>query len=104
MNDPIAIALERRPDVVFRLGAQPALRVGGLRRLGSQDLAFAGLELVADQRHSAWRKLRPLASGGTPKFVRECLAEIGKRRACTQIHARRSRAGPTTSSGTCSRE
>ena len=47
VDDAIAIALERRPDVVFRLGPQPPARVGALRRLRRQDLALARFELLA---------------------------------------------------------
>jgi hypothetical protein len=48
VNDTIAIALKCRPDVVFRLGSEPTFRIGGLRRFGSQEIAFAGFELMAD--------------------------------------------------------
>ena len=49
VDDAIAVALKRRPDVVFRLGAQAAARVGALGRLRREDLALARFELFADR-------------------------------------------------------
>ena len=48
VDDAIAIALKRRPDVVLGLGAQPAARVGALGRLRREDLALARLELLRE--------------------------------------------------------
>ena len=45
VNDAVAIALKRRPDVVFRLLAQTAARIGALRRLRRQNLPLARLEM-----------------------------------------------------------
>src|SRR5207253_699439 len=61
VNDPIAVALKRRPDVVFFLGAKAAFRVGALRRLRREDLPLARFELLAKRRHAAisFRKLVP---------------------------------------------
>ena len=54
VNDAIAIALKRRPDVVFGFGTQAAARVGALGRLRREDVAFARFELFAD-RHRCTR-------------------------------------------------
>jgi hypothetical protein len=51
VDDAIAIALERRADVVFSLGAQPAARVGALRGLRRENLALALFELLTKTRH-----------------------------------------------------
>ena len=47
VDDAIAIALERRADRIVVFRPQPAARVGALRRLRREDLAFALLELLA---------------------------------------------------------
>ncbi len=67
MDDAIAVALKRGPDVVFRLRPKPAARVGALGRLRREDLALARLELLA-QLHDviSRRKLVPLARRPTP--------------------------------------
>ena len=44
MDDPVAIVLKRRPDVVFDLGMQPTARGGAPRRLWRERLALALLE------------------------------------------------------------
>ena len=49
VDDSIAVALKCRADVVFRLGPEPAARLGAFRRLGRQNLAFARLELLANR-------------------------------------------------------
>ena len=77
VDDAVAIALERRPHVVFGLRTQPAARVGALRRLGREDVALAQFELPPDrtstQRETAVtptsrrRKLVPCARRSTPK-------------------------------------
>ena len=51
VHDAIAIALKRRPHVVFGFFAQPAARVGALRRLRRQNLPLARLEVFSDARH-----------------------------------------------------
>jgi hypothetical protein len=47
VDDAIAIALERRADVVFALGTQPAARIGAPGRLRRKNLALARFELFA---------------------------------------------------------
>ena len=59
VDDPIAIALERRPHRVFGLGSQAAAAVAALRRLRSQDLALSPLELLANRHAISLRKLMP---------------------------------------------
>ena len=77
MQDAITVALERRPDIVLGLRPQPAARVGGMRGLGRQRLAFAPLQVLANRAHApppdwtppavnAPRKLRPQPNGPTP--------------------------------------
>ena len=75
VDDAIAIALERRPDRIFRLLADAALAVGALRGLRREDLALPLLRAVRGSRRVmraaiivAARKLVPCASGPTPKF------------------------------------
>src|SRR5438067_1040495 len=51
VDDPIAVPLKRRPDVVFALGSKPPARVGALGRLRRKNLALARFELFA-QRHA----------------------------------------------------
>ena len=53
VNDAVAVALERRPDRILGLGAEPSLRVGALGGLRRQDLALALLELLADRAHGS---------------------------------------------------
>ena len=52
VDDAIAIALKRRPDVVFPFRPQPAARVGALRRLRREEFPLACLELLAN---ASWR-------------------------------------------------
>src|SRR5262249_49539262 len=81
VDDAIAIALERRPDVVFGFGTQAAARLGALRRLRREDLALAGLELFAERTHTEARprsKNTPRRHEDTKKkpslsFVPSCL-------------------------------
>src|SRR5690606_10055326 len=78
VNDPVAVALEDRPDRIFGLRAQPAAArraAGGLR---GQVFGFESFELLTDGRHRragrdvpvyrtmSARKLVPCASAGTP--------------------------------------
>ena len=51
VDDAIAVALKRRPHVVFGLIAQAPARIGALRRLWSQNLTLARLEMFSDARH-----------------------------------------------------
>ena len=51
VDDAIAIALKRRPHIVFRLRPQPAARIGALGRLRREHLALARFELFA-KRHA----------------------------------------------------
>jgi hypothetical protein len=51
VNDAVAVVLERRTDVVFRLGPQPAAGLGALRRPGREHLAFASLESLTNAGH-----------------------------------------------------
>ena len=52
VDDAIAIALERRPDVVFGFRAQPPARVGALGRLRREDVALALLRAVRGSTRS----------------------------------------------------
>ena len=47
MNDAIAIALKRGANIVFRFGTEAAARVRALRGLRREDVALAGLQLLA---------------------------------------------------------
>ena len=116
VDDAIAIALERRPHVVFGLGPETAARIGALGRLRREDLALARLELLSDghrrttmpesagmhvdllQKARAVRAARP-----TSEELGQRLTEVGERRARAEIDAGRTRR-PATSSGTYSRE
>ena len=76
VDHAVAIALEGRPNRILRLRPQPAAAVGALGGLRREDLAFALLELLADDhgvdaRSAAWeaispRKLLPPGSAATP--------------------------------------
>ena len=48
VDDAIAIALKRRPDIVFLLRPETAARAGALGRLGREHVALARFELFAD--------------------------------------------------------
>src|SRR5690242_6050831 len=50
VNDPIAIVLERRPDIVLRLRTKTAARVRTLGRLGRKRLALPLLERFTNAR------------------------------------------------------
>ena len=73
VDDAVAIALKRRPDVVFGSRAQAAARVGALGGLRREDVALALLRAAREGRHRrtaasrhrdlARRKLVPCASG-----------------------------------------
>src|SRR5205823_3417214 len=52
VDDPVAVALERGPDVVFRLGAEAAARARALGRLRGEQIALARLELFSDGGHT----------------------------------------------------
>src|SRR5437867_2501739 len=52
MDDPVAVALKRRPDVVFRLLPEAAARFGAPGGLSREDLAFARLELFTQRVHT----------------------------------------------------
>src|SRR5262245_66146942 len=47
VNDAIAVALERGPDIVFALGPEPAARRGAVCRLRRQRLQLTSLGSVA---------------------------------------------------------
>jgi hypothetical protein len=51
MDDAIAVALERRPHIIFGFFAQTPARVGALRRLRRKNLPFTRLEVFSDARH-----------------------------------------------------
>src|ERR1044071_1769259 len=53
MNDAVAVALVRRPDVVLRLGAVATARLRALRRARRERLVLDALEHFADVRQSA---------------------------------------------------
>ena len=75
VDDAIAIALKGRADRILVFLPQSSLAFGALRCLRRQDLALAGLELLANRQtgraHEAAmtceRKLVPFASGPTPR-------------------------------------
>ena len=97
VDDAIAIALKRGPDVVFRFGPQPAARVGALGRLRRQDLPLARFELFANEscaRCISRRKLVPWASGPTPKMLGQRLAQVGERRRRARDRRRRRTRAP----------
>ena len=48
VDHPVAVALKRRADVVFLLGALASAGIGGLGRLRRKDVALPLLELCAD--------------------------------------------------------
>ena len=114
VDDAVAIALKRRPDVVLRLGAETAARVRALGRLRRQDLAFALLRaprgciaacrrptmLVQKARavRAAGRRRRRRPASGQGR--RTSRASRGRRRAHTR--ARRPAAGRIRASGRCS--
>ena len=113
VDDAIAIALKRRPDVVFALGAQAAARVGALGRLRREDLALARLELFAEASHgqrsrsaesscrgrARRRRSFAPASGRGPRTSAACR---GRRPGPARRGARRRAAARTRASGRCS--
>ena len=52
VNDPISVTLERRPNRIFGLLTQPALRIGALACVRRQELPLASFEVLADTGHS----------------------------------------------------
>ena len=52
VDDAIAIALERRPDVVFRLRTQAAARIGALGRLRREESRSRASSCCAECRHA----------------------------------------------------
>ena len=106
VDDAIAIALERRPDVVFAFRPQAAARVGALRRLRREDLALARLELLAERvaRVISPQKARAVGERGTPNSRPRASGRGRRTSAACRGPRRRARAAPATSSGTYSRE
>src|SRR4029078_11574157 len=49
VDDALPIALKRRPEVIFALGAQPSARGGTLCRLRRERFVLAGLELLSER-------------------------------------------------------
>src|SRR5258705_12991664 len=81
VDDAVAIVLVRRPDIVFALGLQAALRVGALGGLRRQRLALALLEPLTD----GGQRCPPGSS---------CHARAGRRRSWRPASARgRQRSG-----------
>jgi len=68
VDDAIAIALERGPDLVFGLRPEAPARVGASRGLRREALALTLLELLSEVRQLviSFRKLVPLARRLTP--------------------------------------
>ena len=66
VHDAIAIALERRPDRVFGLGAQPAARGGAQRRLRGENLTLALLRAVRE----SWTPSAPQDARSSRKNAR----------------------------------
>jgi hypothetical protein len=54
MEDPVAVALERRPEVVGRLRTVPAAAVGGAERGGCEPLELLGLADLAGAQDEGW--------------------------------------------------
>src|SRR5581483_1906346 len=101
VDDAVAIALKRRTHLVLALLAQASARVGALGRLRREDLALALLELLTD-RHKAFRKLSPCASGPTPNTSASvCPTSANVRRVPRSTPWRT--AGPSAKTGTYSR-
>ena len=48
VDDPVAVALERRPNRIFGFGPHAATAVGALCRLGRKDLALALFQLLSE--------------------------------------------------------
>src|SRR5258706_5744445 len=71
VDDSIAVALKRRPDVVFTLRAEASLRPGALGGLRRENVLLAGLELLPERDDAHWlisaRKLVPCGSRPAPK-------------------------------------
>src|SRR5687768_17336352 len=61
MHDAVAVALERRPHIVFRFVAQAPARVGALRRLRRKNLPLARLEVLSDAGHYRLRSIGRVA-------------------------------------------
>ena len=125
VDDAVAVALKRRPDVVFRLGrrrpresallaacgarisrsrASSCSRMCHRRRLHRNQLALGDLRLRSDLMQEA-RAVRERADA---EELRERLAEIGERRARPEVdagahaRARRRAAARTRASDRCS--
>src|SRR5206468_3864269 len=58
MDDAIAVALKRWPDVVFDLGTKAPARIGAFRGLPRQDVALTRLELFPEACHTVGRRAR----------------------------------------------
>src|SRR5262252_103809 len=107
VNDPVAIALESRPDVVFPFGAKTSPGVGALGCLRREYLPLTRLQLLSQghRGHGAIsaRKLVPWASRPAPnRSLSDWPRSANVRRVPTSMPARTRE--PTTSSGTYSRE
>ena len=97
VDDPVAVALERRPDIVFALRPQTSARIGALRRLRSENLAFPHLELFAERsvrgcHAESWSRAR----AARPRTFQRASARDrrrsgGCRGRCCRGHGRRRR-------------
>ena len=98
VNDPIAITLERRPDVVFPLGTEPPLRVRALGGLRRQNVTLPRFELLTQRHRSSPCDLRKEAGAVGQRAGAEHLAQRsvqGRRTSCECRRRRpRGRAAP----------
>ena len=104
VDDPVAVALKRRADVVFRLGTLASARVGGLGRLRAQGCRARAARVACGSETYALEEAGAVPQRADAKDVRDGLAEIGKRVACPQVDPRSPIARRSASTGTCSRE
>jgi hypothetical protein len=83
VNDAIPVALKRRTNLVFRFRSETPSGVGTLRRLRSEDLELAALELLTERHASASGARRELGNEPIEKagsmHERSDAEQIGKR-------------------------
>ncbi len=110
MDDAIAIALKRRPDVVFRLrraAGRASRRSWPPAARGSRARAASSCSRMCHVDHARAVSLRESScrarSGPTPKSSASVWPRSANVAARAEIDARRARAAPATSSGTYSR-
>ena len=67
VDDAVAVALERGPDVVFGRWTKASARVGAFRRLRRQDVALTRFELFTKTCHTVERRGRRKRRGSYPE-------------------------------------